>query len=171
MRRRGSIDMTTNKELFSAIFKNDFNTVSKMLESGTDPNSVDEDGFSLLMNAILADTEDTRIVSLILSKGADVNYREPNKWTALHFAARDQKIEAVKLLLDHGADVNAKEEFGNTPLDRNITVCRDNHEIAKMLLDRGADPSIKNNYGSSAIDYAKLVEDDELLKLLTGYDD
>src|SRR5262249_4020780 len=46
-------------------------------------------------------------VKLELQKGADVNARGANGYTALHAAAQDGHVEVVRLLLSHNADRKA----------------------------------------------------------------
>jgi hypothetical protein len=56
-----------------------------------------------------------------IADGADVNAKNENGWTPLHFAvvaaldSGDNKV--IELLIANGADVNAKDDRGLTPLD------------------------------------------------------
>lgn len=45
-----------------------------------------------------------------------VNMRDKNRDTALHFAARNGKIDLVSVLIEAGSDVNMQNVWGNTPL-------------------------------------------------------
>ena len=56
------------------------------------------------------------IVSLLLEKGADVNAKNNDGWTPLHWASENGHEAIVSLLLEKGADVNAKDNDGETPL-------------------------------------------------------
>ena len=51
-----------------------------------------------------------------LANGADINAKDVDGRTALHWAAWYGYTEAVKLLLAVGADVNAKDDLGRTAL-------------------------------------------------------
>ena len=55
-------------------------------------------------------------VENLLNKGANVEVRARDDWTALTIAAREGHYGTVKLLLNKGAKVNAKEGGGHTPL-------------------------------------------------------
>jgi len=66
--------------------------------------------------------------------------------TALHYAARDNKKEAVEALVESGADVN-EQSMGdkNTPII--IATSNGHFDLAKYLLDHGADPNLKTADG------------------------
>ena len=55
-------------------------------------------------------------VGVLLSHGADVDGKDEDGFTALHFAARADASKAVEILLKHGADSDAKNDSGVTPL-------------------------------------------------------
>jgi ankyrin repeat protein len=62
--------------------------------------------------------------------------------TALSFAARDGRIEAVQALVENGADVNHQAAEGSTPIV--IAIANGHYTVGKYLLDKGADPNIVN---------------------------
>jgi hypothetical protein len=47
---------------------------------------------------------------------ADVNIKDTNGWTALHFAAGANSFEAVQILVQHGAELTIEANNGYTPL-------------------------------------------------------
>ena len=49
----------------------------------------------------------TETVEMLMEKGADVNARNNDGWTALMMASNDGQTETVALLVEKGADVNA----------------------------------------------------------------
>ena len=53
---------------------------------------------------------------LLINHGADVNAKNNNSETPLHFAAR-KSSRMIELLLENKSDVNAKNEQGRTPMD------------------------------------------------------
>lgn len=59
---------------------------------------------------------DTAQVLEVLSLGADVNVRDFDGSTALHYAARFGNVKMAKALIKAGADVNATTAAGVTPL-------------------------------------------------------
>ena len=90
------------------------------------------------------------ITELLIAKGADVNAKEEDGWTPLHYAVYEGYKEIAELLIAKGADVNAKEEDGWTPLHDAAT-----KEIAELLIDNGADVNAKDGTGSTALDTAE----------------
>jgi ankyrin repeat protein len=121
------------------------------------------------MHAVLAEGDDPVIVDLLLAGGASPSIADGHqKWTALHFAARDQKPRVTAALLNAGAAVDACDSFGNTPLWRCLTAGKVNTEVVKLLLARGADPDKKNAHGVSPRDVATRLRRNDILEILTG---
>jgi uncharacterized protein len=154
-------------ETLNAIGNDDYRSLDSLLRS-VDVNLCDEDGLSLLMNALLTfeHEPDVRMVRFLIDKGADVNTMSRGNWTALHVASRDQRKQIVEVLLEAGADVDAQDEHGNTPLSRGICHNSPNLEIVRALLASGADPAKENKYGNSPIDTARLMGNAQLVTLL-----
>ncbi|KAL3490756.1 ankyrin repeat-containing domain protein [Aspergillus germanicus] len=75
----------------------------------------------------------TEIVRLLLDR---VNLRAGrNRDTALHYAARGNRVATAELLLDHGAYVNAADDKGQTPLA--IALRFQSYDVAELLKRRG----------------------------------
>jgi uncharacterized protein len=88
--------------LIIAIHEGHLEIVRKLLESGANPNLIDEDsGTTPLISAIRGQYTD--IVSLLLQVGADVNAKDSNGNTALKIAKEKGSTEIVQLLLKVGA--------------------------------------------------------------------
>ena len=57
------------------------------------------------------------IVKSLLKEGnVDVDSKDEDGWTALHWAARNGHDDVVQTLLENQATVNAKDNSGSTPL-------------------------------------------------------
>lgn len=86
--------------------------------------------------------EGSKIVSLLLRRGADANARFLNDWTALHVAAAHNRLNVAGILLSAGADINARTRIDNfdSPIE-----CAGQHghmELVQFLFDNGADPRL-----------------------------
>jgi cytohesin len=53
----------------------------------------------------------------MLEHGADVNARDKDQATPLHYSSYMSKLETPRVLLDHGANIHAKNVKGQTPLN------------------------------------------------------
>jgi hypothetical protein len=63
----------------------------------------------------------------------DVNRRDSNAWTALHFAAGSNSVEAVRVLVKHGADWTVEANNGYTPYQWAVRL--QNHRVAQEFRD------------------------------------
>jgi hypothetical protein len=104
-------------QLEQAVRKNDIATVKRMLDKGADPNTHLYSGASLLHLA--CHQGHLQIVQLLLEKGAEVNYLNPDLLheTALFTAVLHGREDMVQLLLSYGADTGIRNHWGNTALE------------------------------------------------------
>ena len=96
-----------------------------------------------------------KILIKLLSLGVDVNVRNVDGLTPLHYCCLDicyneVLLKMIERLIRAGADVNAKDKGGGTPLHYAATSCY--IEFVKFLLANGADPDIKDNDGDTVYD-------------------
>ncbi|MDG7055225.1 MAG: ankyrin repeat domain-containing protein, partial [Wolbachia endosymbiont of Menacanthus eurysternus] len=78
------------------------------------------------------------IVRYLVKKGANVNAKDKNGNTPLHFATMVGKVDIAKVLLKHNADVNAENNEGRTAL---YYAVKYNHQkLVELLLAYGAVP-------------------------------
>ncbi|MBI2402184.1 MAG: ankyrin repeat domain-containing protein [Gemmatimonadetes bacterium] len=70
--------------------------------------------------------------------------------TALHYAARDGRMEAVRLLQDAGADID-QVTLGDHTSPLLIAVINGNYDLALQLLERGADPTLASEDGAAPL--------------------
>jgi len=80
-----------------------------------------------------------------LAAGTDVNAKDDNGWTPLHFAVYYGHKEIVELLITKGAEVNAKDNNGWTPL--HLAAENGRKQVAELLIANGADVNAKDNNG------------------------
>jgi ankyrin repeat protein len=157
-------------DTLTATYRKDLATLRQLTPAQV--NARDVDGRTPLMHAVLASDADPAIVALLLERGADANAADHGqKWTALHFAARDQKASIVKTLLAAGADVDPVDAAGGTPLWHSVSTAGSNLRVIRELIGRGADPWRRNEHGISPMDLARTAERDDIASLATGDDE
>ena len=81
-------------------------------------------------------------VRALLESGEDVNKRDPQGRTALHFAAYCDRPVTLKVLIEAGADVNEPDDNGATPLL--WAAYTNNVMIVMELIDAGADVNLEH---------------------------
>jgi len=87
---------------------------------------------------------DIEKVKSLISKGADVNEKDPGGKTALHCASEKGHEEVAKLLISKGAYVNAIG-WWKTPL--HFAARSGDKQTVELLLSKGADINAKERYG------------------------
>lgn len=127
-----------------AVYQKDSASIEDMVVKGLDVNTLDSDGRTALMHAVLDSEPETSIILLLLRLGGNIDVQdEGQQWSALHFASRDNKKEVVSVLLKSGASVDLLDCFGNTALWRAVMSFNGDLSIVKELLNYGANPTIK----------------------------
>ena len=72
------------------------------------------------------------VVKVLLDRGADIEAKDKQGWTPMHFAAgMNKEPSIVTVLLGRGANVQAKTNDGETPLD--LATHRDNTAAIQVL--------------------------------------
>lgn len=71
---------------------------------------------SELLNAII--NNDLASVIELLDKCIDVDQKDHNGWSGLHFAAQNNNPEIGQILIKRGAKLDEQDSHGNTPLWR-----------------------------------------------------
>jgi ankyrin repeat protein len=89
--------------------------VSEVLNGGFDVNWVDSIGESALFGAVAWNRME--VVLYLISRGAEVNLKNIDEWTPLHWAASHGGPLMIETLLANGADPNARSKAGEKPID------------------------------------------------------
>jgi cytohesin len=85
----------------------------------------------------------------LIDQGADVNERQGDGTTPLHWAVYRVDAELTALLLDNGADPDVINAYGASPLGEAIRVAAD--DLVELLLEAGADPVSANTDGQTSL--------------------
>lgn len=87
------------------------------------------------------------------------------QYTPLHFATRENHLEAVEVLLIHGANANCLTFDGITPL--HFACLRNNLRLVTLLVRYNAQVHIPSYFGKSPLDLAVLhVQDSSIIDFL-----
>ncbi|KAG8174678.1 hypothetical protein JTE90_027148 [Oedothorax gibbosus] len=97
---------------------------------------------------------DAKTVRLLVEKGANVNAKDIEGYTALHLAVTEKRLEIVRELIKSGANVNA-EEYENKCTPLHLACMVGKVEIVKELVEAGAEIEQADKFGMTAMDYAK----------------
>ena len=100
-----------------------------------------------LIGAVKA--RDHQSVRALLDQGADVNAREGDGATALHWAVERDDAELAETLLRAGADVAAANDYGITPAS--LACLNRNDAMLARLLAAGADPNAATSMGETLL--------------------
>ncbi|XP_073496527.1 ankyrin-2 isoform X37 [Phyllobates terribilis] len=113
-------------------------------------NRTTESGFTPLH--IAAHYGNVNVATLLLNRGAAVDFTARNGITPLHVASKRGNTNMVKLLLDRGGQIDAKTRDGLTPLH---CAARSGHDTAvELLLERGAPLLARTKNGLSPLHMA-----------------
>ncbi len=151
-----------NEDMIKEAYRGNIATVKACLERGADVNGkLEYSGWTALMLA--AGEGHTKMVEVLLAKGAEVNATDVLKNTALIRAAVNGHTETVKVLLAHGAEVNARGR-GGTALMR---AARYGYaDTVKVLLAKGAEVNVKSDLGDTALSRATDNGHTETIRIL-----
>ncbi|XP_063749386.1 ankyrin-3 isoform X20 [Eleginops maclovinus] len=120
------------------------------VESKMMVNRTTESGFTPLH--IAAHYGNINVATLLLNRGAAVDFKARNDITPLHVASKRGNSNMVRLLLERGSKIDARTKDGLTPLHCGA---RSGHEqVVEMLLDRGAPILSKTKNGLSPLHMA-----------------
>lgn len=114
------------------------------------------------IHALAAQGQQERLVELLSNRAVDVNLRDNDQRTALHWAAFTGKADAVLALLRFGSDVNALDSRSVSPLM--VAALNSHLPIAQILLQHGARTDIRSLQGRTAESVATMPEIVALLR-------
>jgi len=106
---------------------------------------------TLLDAARYGDTEAAEDLTYV---GKDVNARDSEMRTPIHWACAGGHAEIAQILIDNGCDLTAVDSKGNTPL--HYATGYSQPELARILLDAGAPTDVQNKNGKTSKDVITL---------------
>jgi len=160
-------ELEFERGLWGAAMENDTNKLTKLLNSGHDPNIKDTSGYTALHYAARAGHNN--ILKILLSHGADPNSQTTSGLaTPLHRAGYMGQLQAIEILLKYNAKTEICDSDGKTVLHKCAE--KGHYDCAKLILDRSGEQRSrilqkKDNKGNSAYEYAELYRDKDREKL------
>ena len=164
----------TSGGINSAVDTGDVKKIEKILQRNPAlVNKQGEFGWTPLYKA--AFNGNREVAELLISRGAEVNARDPGGASALHICASSRdvvlnkkilggRVEVAKLLIAGGADLNARDKDGSTAL--HIAARDGSQKIAELLIQEGADINTRDNNNKTPLELATEKEHAEMVDLL-----
>ena len=90
----------------------------------------------------------------LIAKGVNLDAKDAEHWTPLHWAAKYLHHEIMELLLQHGANPQARSRQGNTPLHVATSMRRATTKMLELLFQKGASVNAKNLQGWTPLHWA-----------------
>jgi len=118
-----------------AIYGNHVEAVKFLVKSGA---KINRPAFKKLtaLHMSLEEEINPQIPLHLIQAGANVNAKDEDGNTTLHYAVKINNIEIVKAIIKAGADVEAEDNMRNTPLI--IAVAADDLQMINLLMGSGA---------------------------------
>lgn len=129
----------------AAIKNNEFETCLKLIDSGEDINTSDENGETILHRAI--DKEDYELCKILIEKGANLNAQNHYGETPLLLAARKNNIQLCSMLINKGCDITIQNRVGATL--PHIIAEIGNTDFFSKLINMGVDFNVKDKFGKT----------------------
>ncbi len=95
--------------------------------------------------------DDVELAKIVIDNGANIDTKDRNGHTALHYCVYYKNYELMQYLVYNGSNVNIQDNNGNTPLM--LAVIQGAKNFSDFLIDNGADKNIKNFNGENFYDY------------------
>lgn len=97
------------------------------MENGADIKRPNINGGTCLINSV----QSVQLCLYLVRKGADINARDIQDKTALHYAIQEHRLDTTRMLIEQGADPYAKSRYGDDALR---TAClKGAHQIFDFL--------------------------------------
>lgn len=158
----GSARADAYEDFNRAIATDDARTVSRLLERGMDPNTVNEKGEPALMTAAREGAQ--AVIRALIKARVKINAKNGYGDTPIMVAALNGNLAVVKLLREAGAEIN---QPGWTPLQ--YAAINGHDAVIEYLVSSGADVALVAPNGVTPLMLAVHANKAETVKLLVGY--
>lgn len=116
---------------------------------------------------IAAEMGHSRVVAMLLTKGASVSIANDEGFTALHLGAREGNLAVISLLVNADSDLEATTSNGAAAL--HLAVLQHGYpEVISALIEAGANPNNRGSTGETPLYVAAMQGRVEAVKVLLG---
>jgi len=150
-------------DLFQVIRRNEKDIFYSGIDKA-DINQVNEDGQNLLHESVASNN--LEFANELIKRKIDINHKDLNSQTPLHYVAYHKTLEIAELILIYGASLAIEDNYGNQPLWIAVFNARGDYEMVKTFLKFKPDVNHKNKNGKSPLDFAKQIHDQALVNIL-----
>jgi hypothetical protein len=133
-------------------------------EDDEEEEEEEEEEGELTLHSAASQGDHEALAVLLAAPGCEVNAKDEEGRTALHFACGYGEIACAEALLSAKADADATDKNSNTALHYAAGYGR--RDVVQLLVDAGASVVLKNADGKSPIDVARLNNQAEVLQAL-----
>ncbi|EFX68519.1 hypothetical protein DAPPUDRAFT_260029 [Daphnia pulex] len=123
------------------------------------------------LHVAIQDKFKTAIKELLKHKDVDVNLKDNDNYTVLHFATlwKDIPIDLFKKILEKTTDVNAQDDEGDTALQHLAILCESKTAVNILLKRKDVDVSLNNKNEDTAFDLCRKWKDipDNIFKIIS----
>ena len=133
-------------------------------EDDDDENGDDEEEDELTLHSAASTGDHEALAVLLAAPDCDVNEKDEEGRTALHFACGYGEMACAEALLAAKANADALDKNSNTALHYAAGYGR--RDVVQLLIDAGASVVLKNADGKTPSDVARLNNQAEVLQAL-----
>jgi ankyrin repeat protein len=152
-------------EVFHMVDLNNLEDLQKTVNESNVNLFINEFGQNLLHMAITRNSPE--VFNYLLYCDIDVNKLDRENKTPLHYSTAYNNYDFTKKLLEsRGIEKDIRDKYGNNPIWVAVFNSRGYYDVVKLLMEHGVDSKSKNNSGRSALDFAKQIEDGQLIEIL-----
>lgn len=146
---------------------NKYKKIKMLLKTGTNINTFNYDGRSILCDLINENDSNIYFIKLLLDAKININIPNYCGQTAMWTAVINNNIDIVKMFVEAGINVNHVDDEGRAVIW--TAVEQNNINIVKMLVMAGTNLNITDNNDLNIIDYALKLQYIDIMKYLIDF--
>ena len=151
--------MKLTKQILQKLIKEEYDNLygKGYISTSTNNATIEQSRIKKLNKKLLEYSKkgDLSGVKQCVEHGADVNSKDNDGCTPLHWSSWNGYLDIVKYLIEQGVDVNCKSNNGSTPL--HLSSRYGYLDIVKHLIENGADVNSKDNGGRTPLHWSSRV--------------